>query len=123
MLRRTFTAVCAALCVAGAGTVRADEKGFFGLSLAVELDGTPQAPTLREAKVVKVLTGSPAAGAGIQRGDVIVEVEGRAIVGGNAYEFDRLMKKNVGEPLRLRLQRGSAAPYAVTLVAVIGRPE
>jgi C-terminal processing protease CtpA/Prc len=103
--------------------VQAGEKGFFGLSLAVELDGTPAAPTLREVKVVKVLTASPAANAGIQRGDLIVEVEGQPVKGGNAYEFEKRMKREVGEPLRLRLQRGGAEPYAVTLVAVVGRPE
>jgi C-terminal processing protease CtpA/Prc len=122
MLRRHFL-LLATLLLALAGTVYAGEKGFFGLSLAVELDGTPASPTLREVKVVKVLIASPAANAGIQRGDLIVEVEGRTVAGSNAYELEKLMKRDVGEPLRLRLQRGSAEPYSVTLVAIVGRPE
>ena len=116
-------AVAFAVLACAALALHAADKGFFGLSLSVEMAGTPQAPTIKEAKIVKVLSASPAANAGIQRGDVIVEVEGRSVVGGNAYEFDKLMKKQVGESLRMKLKRGDAAPYEVTMTAVVGRPE
>ena len=98
------------------------EKGFFGLSLSVELDGSTN-PTLREVKIVKVLTASPAANAGLQRGDLIVAVEGRKVVGANAQELQGLMQREIGQPLRLLIQRGGAEPFPVTLIAVVGRPE
>ena len=101
----------------------AGERGFVGLSLAVELEVSTANPTLREVKVVKVLTASPAAEAGIQRGDLIVEVEGHPIAGASALELQAMMQRDVGQPLRLSIQRGKAAPFPVTLIAVVGRAE
>ena len=104
-------------CVALAG-----ERGSFGLTLDIDLDGVID-PRLREVKVVNVLTASPAANGGIQRGDRIVEVEGHQIAGAKALELQGLMQREVGQPLRLRVQRGDAEPFSVTLIAVVRRPE
>jgi S1-C subfamily serine protease len=115
---RLFAALLVLVATAGAA-----ERGFFGLSLAIELDGSAVNPTLREVKVVKVLTASPAANGGIQRGDLIIEVEGHPVMGARALELQGLMQRQVGQALRLRIQRGSAEPFPVTLIAVVGRPE
>jgi C-terminal processing protease CtpA/Prc len=123
MLRRLCGALCALLLLGVLAPAGAGEKGFLGLSLEVELEGTLASPLLREAKVVKVLSASPAANAGIQRGDRIVEVEGRAVAGANAYELQKLMQREVGEPLRMRLARGSAEPFDVTLIPGVARPQ
>jgi len=124
MLIRRRAVVAGLLLLAGcASAAIAGERGFFGLSLAVELDGSTTSPTLREVKVVKVLTASPAAEAGIQRGDLIVEVEGRQVTGASALELQALMQRDVGQPLRLTIQRGKAAPIGVTMTAVVARPE
>jgi len=124
MLIRLRAVVAGLLLLAGcASTAIAGERGFFGLSLAVELDGSTTSPTLREVKVVKVLTASPAAQAGIQRGDLIVEVEGRQVTGASALELQALMQRDVGQPLRLTIQRGKAVPIGVTMTAVVARPE
>ena len=120
IVRSLFAALLLAIAAAAA---LAGEKGFFGLSLSVELAGPATSPILRELKVVKVLTESPAAKAGIERGDLIVEVEGKRVSGANALEFSSLMQREVGEPLRLLIQRGKAEPFSVTLIAVVGRPE
>ena len=123
MLKRLCRALCALLLLGVLAPAGAGEKGFLGLSLEVELEGTLASPLLREAKVVKVLSASPAANAGIQRGDRIVEVEGRAVAGANAYELQKLMQREVGEPLRMRLARGSAEPFDVTLIPGVARPQ
>jgi C-terminal processing protease CtpA/Prc len=123
MLTVRLPALALVLLLAVALGAIAGGRGFFGFSLAVELDGSATNPLLRKVKVVKVLTASPAANAGIQRGDVIVEVEGRAVAGGKALELQSLMRREVGPPLRLRVQRGSAEPFSVTLVADVARPE
>jgi C-terminal processing protease CtpA/Prc len=122
MLMHLRTVAIGLLLLAGFAGALAGERGFFGLSLAVELEVSTANPTLREVKVVKVLTASPAAEAGIQRGDLIVEVEGRPIAGASAVEM-QAMQRDVGQPLRLSVQRGKAAPFPVTLIAVVARPE
>jgi len=123
MLRLPVVALVVLLLAGTALGALAGERGFFGLSLAVELDGASTSPSLRELKVVKVLTASPAASAGIQRGDLIVEVEGHPVAGAKALDLQALMQREVGQPLRLRVQRGTAEPFSVTLIAVVGRPE
>ena len=123
MPRLSAHLVALLLLAAMAAAAAAGERGFFGLSLEVELAGSPSNPTLREVKVVKVLTDSPAASAGIQRGDLIVEVEGRQVAAAKALELQALMRRDVGQALRMRIQRGDAAPFAVTLIATVGRPE
>jgi C-terminal processing protease CtpA/Prc len=122
ILRLLFVAI-ALLLLAISPAARASEKGFFGLSLSLELDGSETKPTLREVKIVKVLNASPAANAGLQRGDLIVAVEGRNVAGANALELQGLMQREIGQPLRLLIQRGSAEPFVVTLIAVVARPE
>jgi C-terminal processing protease CtpA/Prc len=121
-VRRTLLTVLLALAALPAAAVAAG-KGFFGLSLAVELDGAPANPTLRAVRIVKVLTASPAANAGLRRGDSIIAVEDRLLIGVNAAELDSLMQREVGQPLRLRVQRGDAEPFSVTLIADVARPE
>jgi len=97
--------------------------GFFGLSLAVELDGAQTNPTLRAVRIVKVLTASPAANAGLRRGDAILAIEDRLLLGVEAVELGTLLRREVGQPLRLRIQRGNAEPFSVTLIAEVARPE
>jgi putative serine protease PepD len=123
LILRLLSIVIAFVLLAAPPGASTAEKGFFGLSLSVELDGSQTNPTLREVKIVKVLTASPAANAGLQRGDLIVAVEGRKVVGANAQELQGLMQRDIGQPLRLLIQRGNAEPFPVTLIAVVGRPE
>ena len=59
----------------------------------------------RGLEVVQLLDGSPAAAAGIRPGDVIVEIDGRAIEG--VGDLQRLLDDtSIGRRMDLRLWRG-----------------
>jgi C-terminal processing protease CtpA/Prc len=100
----------------------ADEKGWFGLEVSVEIEGISFNPTLHAARIAKVLPSSPAAAAGLTAADLIVEVEGLVVSGAKARDLKAAMHKAVGESLRLKVKHGTAEPRAVTLVA-IAKPE
>jgi S1-C subfamily serine protease len=56
-------------------------------------------------EVVEVMTGSPAERAGVQKGDLILDVDGAAVA--DSGDLQRLMGGEViGKPLRLRVLRG-----------------
>ena len=102
--------------------VGADEKGWFGLEVSVEIEGFSFNPTLHAARIAKVLPSSPAAAAGLTPGDLIVEIQGFVIPGVKARDLKAAMHQAVGESLRLKVKHGTADPHAVTLVA-IAKPE
>ncbi len=118
--------MAAAAGIVAAGFVQAsqaaEEKGFFGLAVNVDGEGFFLDPTLRSVTISKVTPASPAALNGLAAGDQIVELEGLLIAGRKGRELEPLMKKAVGESLRLRLKRPNGDLYNATLVAV-RRPE
>ena len=93
-------------------------RGYFCFSVSIEGEGAFWNPVLKSATVVKVEAASPAAAAGMVAGERITEVEGKTVAGTRANDIQPLMKKNVGEPLRLRVQRDNGDLRSVTLVAV-----
>ena len=95
----------------------AQEKGWFGLAFKVETEGFSFNPTVQSVKIEKVMAASPAAGAGLVAGDVVVSIQGLAIAGAKADDLKAAMKKSVGETLRLKIRRGSAEPFDAPLVA------
>ena len=118
--------IAAALVLAFAATLSpavnaADENGWFGLAFSVETEGFAFNPTIQSVKIEKVAPSSPAAGAGLVAGDVVVAIQGIAISGAKADHLKAAMKKSIGETLRFRVKRGSAEPFEVPLVA-IARP-
>ena len=121
-LRRVLLVAMLAVAALPA-TALAAGAGFVGLSLAVELDGAQTNPTLRAVRIAKVLTASPAANAGLQRGDAILAIDDRLLLGVEAAELGTLMHREVGQPLRLRIKRGDTEPFSVTLIAAVARPE
>ncbi len=68
--------------------------------------------TLGEGGVVTAALG-PAAQAGVQVGDVVVAVDGHAMVGEDAYLFHELMRVKPGTVLRLTLARGETVALTV----------
>ena len=58
-----------------------DSNGFFGLAIAIDVEGFFLNPILRTLTIEKVEPSSPAAHAGIAPGDQILEMEGRVIAG------------------------------------------
>ena len=96
----------------------AGERGFFGFNLAVDTEGFMLNPTLKSIKVAKVMPASPAAQAGIQDGDEVIEVAGRVVAGAKAKEVVALAQKEVGQSLQLKVRRPAGETRALTLVAV-----
>lgn len=65
-----------------------------------------QVPEVNGVLVVGVIPNSPAAKAGIRRGDVIVQVEGKPVT--SAEQLQNIVEESrVGQTLQLKIQRGS----------------
>jgi len=74
-----------------------------------QLKADPNAPVtvpdIKGVLVVQVMPNSPAAAAGLRRGDVIIEVSGKAIATAEALQ-DAVEDSRIGQPLRLEIRRG-----------------
>jgi C-terminal processing protease CtpA/Prc len=118
--RRYFSAALALALIAAsvsAPALAAGEKGWFGLTLSVDVEGNPFSPTLRTVKVGSVAASSPAASANLTSGDLIVEIEGLVVAGSKAGPLKTAMQKQVGEILHLKVKHGPDAPRDVSLTA------
>jgi len=116
--RITFALLLATATTLASWAYAAEEKAWFGLAFSVETEGFSFNPTIQSAKVDSVVPASPAAGAGISPGDVVLAVQGIAIAGAKADVLKAAMKKSVGETLRLKIKRGDAEPREVQMVGV-----
>jgi C-terminal processing protease CtpA/Prc len=93
------------------------EKGWFGLAMSIDIQGTVLNPTLNTITIQSVAPHSPAASAGLVSGDLILEIEGIVVAGAKPEPIKVAMQKAVGESLRLKLKHGSDAPRDVSLTA------
>jgi len=85
------------------GAVR---RPWVGIKLRVERSGDIRDVLSRGVVVASVTSGSPAARAGVQPGDVLLTARGRPLR--NPFDWEaRLLDLRVGEVLPLRLRRGS----------------
>lgn len=100
-----------------ASSALAGERGYFGLSTSIEAEGFFLNPTLRAVKIAKITPASPAAKAGLQVGDQIIELEGRLVAGSKARELQDLLEKEVGQSLNLKIRRANGDTLPLTLVA------
>jgi serine protease Do len=82
--------------------------------------GVVTGSTEEGAPVTSVLPGSPASGAGLQKGDVILEVDGEKLLTGFAL-LDAIGRHVAGESMRLRWRRGEETHEAE--VTLVRRPE
>jgi S1-C subfamily serine protease len=76
---------------------------------AAQVNNDPNAlfkvPEVNGVLVVRVLTNSPAAEAGLRRGDVVVKIDGQAVT--NAEQLQRIVENSgVGHSLQFDIQRG-----------------
>jgi len=62
-------------------------------------------PEINGVLVMRVLPNSPAASSGMRRGDVILEIDGKAIKTAQQLQ-DTVENSNVGQNLQLKIQRG-----------------
>ena len=99
----------------------AKEKGWFGFTVSVDVDGFSLNPKLRTAKIESVVPSSPADIGGLHAGDLIVEAQGITVAGAKADTLKAAVQRAVGEKLQLTIKRGSSAPRVVALTA-IARP-
>lgn len=102
--------------------VSAADKGWFGLGLNTEVDGSFWNPVLSSASVSQVATGSPTEKVGITVGDLLLEIEGVAVPGAKGEQLKKiravLEKTPVPEDkLHLRLRRLNGETYSVVLTA------
>ena len=95
----------------------ASEKGYLGLSIAIDGEGAFWNPTLKSVKVAKVAPRSPAEQAGVTVGDQIVEIEGRQISGAKAKDLQPHMQKDVGQRVNMVVRKASGETKPVSIVA------
>ncbi len=76
------------------------EQQFGGLGVLIE--GPPSAKRLT---VIAPIPGTPAFKAGLQPGDMIVEIAGQSTEGVSATDATRLMRGPVGESIQLKVSR------------------
>ena len=95
----------------------AEERGTFGFAIEVEGEGFFLNPTLKSVTVVSVVAGSRAANAGVAPSDRIIEADGHVVAGAKARDLEPLLKRSVGETLKLKLRRPTGEKYLVALVA------
>lgn len=77
--------------------------------LAAQVNNDPnalfQVPEVNGVLVVRVLTNSPAAEAGLRRGDAVVKIDGQAVT--TAEQLQRIVENSgVGKSLQFEIQRG-----------------
>lgn len=104
--------LAAALLISTAAKAEAP-PAFFGYSIKVDVDYTLD---LESALITAVVADSPAAKAGIAKGDHVIEIEGCAAPGCGAYKAKRLMAKAIGEPLHMKLKRADGTAFSTTLI-------
>lgn len=67
-----------------------------------------QVPEVNGVLVMRVLTGTPAADAGLRRGDVVVEIDGQSVT--QAEALQRIVERSgVGKVLQFKVQRGDSS--------------
>ncbi len=106
------------LSIAMSTSVFAADRGYFGFSMKVDGEGFFLNPTLRSITIEKVVPKSPAALAGIEAGDEVIEVAGRTVAGTKGRELQPLAEKEVGQPLTVKVRHRNGEVVSVTMVAV-----
>ena len=93
-----------------------DRRGWLGLEIRFEIEEAPGPPASRSEVLViaGVIPDSPAEGAGVQAGDILVEIDGAPA---SRQELRRLERElDVGTPVDLSLDRAGEA-LSLTLEA------
>jgi carboxyl-terminal processing protease len=92
---------------------RADITGKFG-GLGIQISEEHGVP-----KIISPIDGTPAAHAGLQPGDLIVEIDGTNTQGLDLTEIVRVLRGQPGTSVKLTIARGSQTPFDVTLTRSI----
>lgn len=76
----------------------------LGFAVQAEGEGFFLNPIVKRILVTEVLKGSIAEAAGMRKGDDILQIDGKNVIGRRAMELRPLMKLNPGETRTLRLR-------------------
>lgn len=104
------------------GIAIADDQAsaYYGFSIQVDVDWKID---LKSAVINAVQPDSPAAKAGIVKGDLITDIESCAVPGCGAYKAKKLMQKPIGETLHLQLEHADGHSYNANLLGVTPPPK
>lgn len=92
-------------------------KGRLGFGISVATDGF-LSTTLSEVKVASVRAGGPSEKAGLMVGDLIVEMNGKAVKGGSGPAMKKILGGvKAGDHLLLKVQRVSKGLLVIDIVA------
>ena len=116
-MQTRFSAALFALLLSLTSAVWAGERGYFGFSFKIDGEGVVWNPTLKSAVIEKVAPASPAALAGLQTGDEVIEVAGKAVVGAKGKDMQALVEKDIGESVKMKLKHAGGEIVELTMVA------
>jgi carboxyl-terminal processing protease len=92
---------------------RSDITGKFG-GLGIQISQQNGVP-----KIISPIDGTPAARAGLQPGDLIVEVDGTSTHGASLTKIVRVLRGDPGTKVTLSIARGTENPFPVTITRAI----
>ena len=98
----------------GSDTVQIGVKGFLGVQVA-QSDGSGQSGVVIDG----VLDGTPAAGAGLQKGDVITAVDGQTVDSNDALTAG-LHGHHPGDQVKVTWSDASGASHTATITLAEG---
>ncbi len=91
-----------------------EETGGTFVGIGAQLENEPTKDGF--VRINRPLPNTPAAKAGVKRGDMITKVDGKSVVGLTVDKVVKMIRGEEGTPVRLTIKRGEAAPFEVTIV-------
>lgn len=116
-MQTRFTTAVLVLFLSLSSVVWAGERGYFGFGFKIDGEGVFWNPTLRSATIEKVAAKSPAAVAGMQAGDEVLEVAGKVVAGAKGKDIQALIEKDIGDSLQMKVRHANGDTAVLTMVA------
>jgi C-terminal processing protease CtpA/Prc len=115
--RLLFTFLCSALIALAPSGSFASEPGFLGISIHIEGEGFVANRMVKSVTVNRVVANSPAARAGLQFDDELIEVDGKRLRGSRISELRPLLDRQAGSSITLLVKKksGQTQSYRVVL--------
>jgi C-terminal processing protease CtpA/Prc len=117
LLRAAWAAICAVALSLEPAAALDPGRGRLGFTVYVEVDGSYAKPILKSVWVQEIEPGSPAEAGGLKVEDLILQVQGKPLVGANAREVAAMIQVPPGANLRLLVRSVDGLQRHVTIVA------